>query len=207
MIQIECYTLGPLATNAYLLTRADTNKAVIIDPGMNPAPLIEAIQHLDVEAIILTHAHFDHIAGVDEIRKLKQCPVYLHQLEADWLASPVKNGSTRWPEVTPPISTEPAEFELSEGEALHVLGVTFQVFHTPGHSPGSVSLLYDKHLFSGDVLFNLSVGRTDLDEGSSQDLYHSIHQKLFVLHDDVIVYPGHGPETSIGFEKEHNPYV
>lgn len=207
MIQIECFTLGPLATNAYLLTRVNTNKAVIIDPGMNPASLIEAIEHLDIEAIILTHAHFDHIGGVDEIRKLKQCPVYLHRLEADWLASPLKNGSTRWPEVTPPIATDPAEFELVEGKALDILGETFQVFHTPGHSPGSVSLLYNNHLFSGDVLFNLSVGRTDLDEGSSQDLYNSIHQKLFVLDDDVIVYPGHGPETSIGFEKEHNPYV
>lgn len=207
MIEITCFTLGPLATNAYLLTRPDSDKAVIIDPGMNPAPLINAIQHLDVEAIVLTHAHFDHIGGVEEIRSLKQCPVYLHRFESDWLTSPEKNGSMRWPEVTPPITASPAEFELSEGQSLTLLGETFTVFHTPGHSPGSVSLLYDKHLFSGDVLFNMSVGRTDLDEGSSQQLYHSIHQKLFVLDDDVAVYPGHGPETSIGFEREHNPYV
>lgn len=204
-LSIACYTLGPLATNCYLIKR--DNQAIVIDPGMNPQSLLKAIEPLDIEAIVLTHAHFDHIASVDQVRTLKQCPVYLHELEADWLTTPHKNGSTRWPDVTPPISTTPAEFTLAEGQDLTLLDVTFKVFHTPGHSPGSVSLLYENHLFSGDVLFNLSVGRTDLPEGSTQQLYDSIHTKLFTLPDEVNVYPGHGPGTTIGFEKQHNPYV
>lgn len=207
MLTIKSFTLGPLATNAYLLTDPNTNKAIIIDPGMNPKSLIRAITDLEIEAIVLTHAHFDHIGGVDEIRKLKDCPVYLHDIEADWLTHPKKNGSTMWPEIGSPISTDAAEFALDEGQQLMLLGEEFKISHTPGHSPGSVSILYANHLFSGDVLFNLSVGRTDLPGGSTNDLYDSIHQKLFILPDETKVYPGHGPQTSIGFEKEHNPYV
>lgn len=207
MLTIKSFTLGPLATNAYLLTDPGTNKAIIIDPGMNPKSLIRAITDLEIEAIVLTHAHFDHIGGVDEIRKLKDCPVYLHDKEADWLTHPQKNGSTMWPEIGSPISTDAAEFALDEGQQLMLLGEEFKISHTPGHSPGSVSILYANHLFSGDVLFNLSVGRTDLPGGSTNDLYDSIHQKLFILPDETKVYPGHGPQTSIGFEKEHNPYV
>lgn len=207
MIRIESFTLGPLATNAYVLIKETTNEAIVIDPGMNPEPLLQAIEHLDVQAVVLTHAHFDHIGGVDRVRKLKSCPVYVHELEADWLTTPEKNGSLRWPEVTPPIATTAPEYTISHEEDLEWLGVTFKVMHTPGHSPGSISLLYEDHLISGDVLFNLSVGRTDLPEGSSQQLYDSIHQKLFVLDHHTVVHPGHGPETTIGFEKEHNPYV
>lgn len=207
MLTIKSFTLGPLATNAYLLTDPDAKKAIIIDPGMNPKSLIRAITDLEIEAIVLTHAHFDHIGGVDEIRKLKGCPVYLHDIEADWLTNPKRNGSTMWPEIGSPISTDAAEYALDEGQQLKLLGEEFKISHTPGHSPGSVSILYGNHLFSGDVLFNLSVGRTDLPGGSSNDLYDSIHQKLFVLPDETKVYPGHGPQTTIGFEKEHNPYV
>ncbi|MBD0383702.1 MBL fold metallo-hydrolase [Paenibacillus sedimenti] len=207
MIKIDSFPLGPLSTNAYLLSDPDTKKGIIIDPGMNPQPLIKKIADLHIEAILLTHAHFDHIGGVDQIRKLKGCPVYIHDLEADWLTNPKKNGSARWPELGAAIETEPAEYALDEGQALEFLGIRLQVFHTPGHSPGSVSFLYDNHLFSGDVLFKLSVGRTDLPGGDSNALLDSIQEKLFVLDDDVIVYPGHGAKTTIGFERDNNPYV
>ncbi|MGQ3480047.1 MBL fold metallo-hydrolase [Paenibacillus sp. TY11] len=206
-LSIRSFNLGPLQTNAYLLQGDDPQRAVIIDPGMNPGPLLRAIEPLTIEAILLTHAHFDHIGGVEEIRNAKGCPVYLHALEQDWLTSPKLNGSLMWPEAGPPISTEPAEYDLAEGQQLNLIGHTFKVFHTPGHSPGSVSFLCGKDLFSGDVLFRQGVGRTDLTGGRERDLYDSIQNKLFPLGDDVIVYCGHGPKTSIGYEKANNPYI
>jgi hydroxyacylglutathione hydrolase len=207
MLAIDTIPLGPLGTNCYLLTNTETKRAVVIDPGMNPQPLIRRVQDLEVEAILLTHAHFDHIGGVDELRKLKKCPVYLHDLEADWLSTPKKNGSLMWPEVGPPVSTDPAEYALDEGQVLQLLGESIKVFHTPGHSPGSVSFLLGDTLFSGDVLFKLSVGRTDLTGGNHNDLMDSITGKLFKMDDRIQVYPGHGPRTSIGFEKANNPYI
>ncbi|MCF2720581.1 MBL fold metallo-hydrolase [Paenibacillus sp. UKAQ_18] len=207
VLSIRSFNLGPLQTNAYLLQGDDPQRAIIIDPGMNPGPLLRAIESLTIEAILLTHAHFDHIGGVEEIRNAKGCPVYLHALEQDWLTSPKLNGSLMWPEVSPPISTGPAEYDLAEGQQLNLIGHTFKVFHTPGHSPGSVSFLCGKDLFSGDVLFRQGVGRTDLTGGRERDLYDSIQNKLFPLGDDVTVYSGHGPKTSIGYEKANNPYI
>lgn len=207
MLNIRTFTLGPLQTNAYLLQGEDPGKAVIVDPGMNPAPLLKAIQDLEIEAILLTHAHFDHIGGVEEIRKLKGCPVYLHDLESGWLTTAKLNGSLNWPQVTPPITANPAEFALDEGQKLQLIGHTFQVYHTPGHSPGSVSLLCENDLFAGDVLFRMGVGRTDLTGGRERDLVDSIQNKLYRFPDEVKVYPGHGPKTTIGYEKQNNPYV
>jgi len=207
MLKIESFQLGPLETNCYLVINAENNKAFVIDPGMNPGPLLRRIQDMEIEAIVLTHAHFDHMGGVDEVRKLKKCPVYIHDLEADWLTDPKLNGSLRWSQVTEPLSTDPAEYALADRQSLELIGHTFQVMHTPGHSPGSVSLLHENDLFAGDVLFRMSVGRTDLPGGRQNDLLDSIHQKLFKLDDAVKVYPGHGPRTTIGFERANNPYV
>lgn len=129
-LHIETFQLGPLQTNAYLLTGHAEGKAVIIDPGMNPGPLLKRIADLEIEAILLTHAHFDHMGGVEEIRKQKGCPVYLHSLESEWLTNPKLNGSLRWPHVTAPLSTEPAEYDLADGLELKLIGHAFKVFHT-----------------------------------------------------------------------------
>ncbi len=207
MFSIETYPLGPLATNAYLLFDGERGRGVVIDPGMQPQKLIERITDLDIEAIVLTHAHFDHIGGVDEIRRWKNCPVYSHEAEAEWLVNPQLNGSLLWPDIGPAISTELPDVYFREEGELKFLGETFRLFHTPGHSPGSISLLHGSDLFGGDVLFRQGVGRTDLPGGSTKELYRSIYDKLFTLPDDVTVYPGHGPQTTIGYEKQHNPYV
>lgn len=206
---VKSFSLGPLQTNCYLLTVSGEagEKGIIIDPGMNPKRLLEAISEINIEAIILTHAHFDHMAGVDEVRKATGAPVYIHDLEADWLTDAKKNGSLRWPDVTEPVTTAEAEYALAEGQVLKLIDHEFKVLHTPGHSPGSISLLCSNQLFSGDVLFNRSIGRTDLPGGKEADLIYSIQQKLYKLADDTVVYCGHGPKTTIGIEKQQNPYV
>lgn len=209
MFKIESFSLGSLQTNAYLLVAEDSKRAVVIDPGMNPGSLIRRIEtlELEIEAILLTHAHFDHMGGVQELRQHVDCPVYLHDLEAEWMTNAKLNGSANWPQVTPPIIAEPAEHALDEGQKLELIGHTFTVYHTPGHSPGSVSFLCEQHLFSGDVLFRMGVGRTDLTGGSERQLVDSIRTKLYRFADDTIVYPGHGGRTTIGAEKASNPYV
>ncbi|AJY75685.1 MBL fold metallo-hydrolase [Paenibacillus beijingensis] len=207
MINIEKFVLGPLQTNAYLLTDEAGERGVVIDPGIGPKKLLERIKGLKIEAILLTHAHLDHMGGVDEVRKAAGCPVYIHDLEADWLTDPAKNGSLRWSDLTPPLVTDPAEYALDEGQKLELIGHVFTVMHTPGHSPGSVSFLLGNDLFSGDVLFRASIGRTDLPGGRERDLYDSITGKLFKLPRETVVYSGHGPKTTIGFEMDNNPYV
>ncbi|WP_172257342.1 MBL fold metallo-hydrolase [Saccharibacillus deserti] len=207
MLRVETFNLGPLQTNAYLLRGEDDLKAVVIDPGMNPAALMRRVESLHVEAILLTHAHFDHIGGVEELRKAKGCPVYLHDLEAGWLTDPKHNGSAMWSDLGGPIRTDPADFSLAAGQTLNLIGNEFKVLHTPGHSPGSVSFLCGKDLFAGDVLFREGVGRTDLYGGRQGDLVDSIRLKLYKLPDDTVVYPGHGPRTKIGYEKANNPFV
>jgi hydroxyacylglutathione hydrolase len=207
MLTFQRYTLGPLQTNCYVVVNSERTHAVVIDPGTADGALQRKLDGLKVAAILLTHAHFDHIGGVDALRKRYNCPVYIHSLEKEWLTDATKNGSTRWSDVTPPIATSPPEFVLTDGQALTLIGETFLVKHTPGHSPGSVSFLCGDLLFAGDALFRRSIGRTDLPGGNQDQLYKSIREKLYTLPESVLVLPGHGPETTIGEEKSDNPFV
>jgi len=205
-LKLNVLSLGPLGTNCYIIEKENT--ALIIDPGGDYDHLKAHIEksELDVEAILLTHAHFDHIGAVEPVRKDYNVELYMHELEKDWLTDPQLNGSGRY--MMDPVSTLiPPDHLLNEGQ--HTVGsVQFKVLHTPGHSPGSISFYFEDSgiLIAGDTLFHRSIGRTDLPFGNHESLIKSIQEKIFTLPEDTIVFPGHGPETTVKEEKELNPF-
>lgn len=207
-VRIESYALGPVMANCYLLYDETSRHGVVIDPGAEPNRVLSRIEELglQVEAILLTHAHFDHIGAVEPVREKTGAPLYIHRVEGDWLIDPQKNGSGLWPGMEP-IRCREADHYLEGGESLTFFGQTFRVLHTPGHSPGSVTYALDGLVVSGDVLFAGSIGRTDLPGGDFDTLMRSIHDQLMVLSEDTRVLPGHGPETTIGREQETNPFL
>ncbi|GIN38497.1 MULTISPECIES: MBL fold metallo-hydrolase [Heyndrickxia] len=201
--------LGALETNCYLFV-GDQQECIIIDPGDEGAKLHSIInkQKLKPIAILLTHAHFDHIGAVDQMRDVFHIPVYIHKKEADWLNNPHLNGSQMFM-MGNAVQQKPADYIIHQEDTLTIGEFTIELFETPGHSPGSLSY-YIKELstvFAGDTLFLGSIGRTDLPGGNHQQLLTSIKQKLLVLPDDTMVLPGHGPETTIGKEKRTNPFL
>ncbi|MBS2969679.1 MBL fold metallo-hydrolase [Metabacillus sp. KIGAM252] len=204
----ERIPLGPLQTNCYVLSNKD-KECIIFDPGSEGNKLNQLLQARGLKplAILLTHAHFDHIGAVDEVRGRWNVPVYVHKKEKDWLPSPELNGSHFFQ--AGPIHARPADEFVLPGEPLTFKDFTFQVLYTPGHSPGSVSYYHEetKAVFSGDVLFKEGVGRTDLPGGDHQLLIKSIHDQLMNLPEDTFVLSGHGPETTIQDEMDRNPFL
>lgn len=198
--------LGPLGTNCYIVSLG--KEALVFDPGGNADELISYLKEndLNVRAILLTHAHFDHIGAVEELRTNSNADVYIHDLEAEWLEDPNLNRSVNF--TGEGIVVRPAEHMLTPGE-MKLGSFSFEVIHTPGHSPGSVSFLFQEHQFviSGDVLFNQGIGRTDLPGGDFVQLEASIRNHLYQLDDEFTVYPGHGPKTTILNEKKNNPFI
>mgnify|MGYP001210803123 CR=1 FL=1 len=204
----EQLPLGPIQTNCYLLWNSEKD-CIIFDPGGESEKLMAFIDDKGLHplAVLLTHAHFDHIGALDAVRDVYQIPAYVHENEADWLPDPGMNGSHlfRMGEVT----ARSAEKLLTGEGDLKIGPFRFRVLETPGHSPGSVS--YRLHgtnaLFSGDALFAGSIGRTDLPGGNHAQLIESIRTKLLVLDTDTTVLPGHGPATTIGEEAALNPFL
>ncbi|MEO1129666.1 MAG: MBL fold metallo-hydrolase [Planctomycetota bacterium] len=206
---VEGFALGPYATNCYIVRLPGASECWIIDAGFTPAPLVEAVQAhgLTPTRIILTHAHVDHIAGLSEVRAtFPGVPVAIHAQEQEWLNDPVRNLSAAFGQ---PITSAPAEELLEGGETLDLNGVPFHVLHTPGHSPGGITLHQPDAAIAivGDTLFAESVGRTDFPTSDPQQLVTSIRKSLYTLPDDTAVLPGHGPATTIGHEKRCNPFV
>lgn len=201
--------LGGLQTNCYVLYRED-RKCLIFDPGEEANKLINILSEkkLVPVAMLLTHAHFDHIGAVDPIRDRYQIPVYLHEREAKWLGDPALNGSALFP-VGPPIKVRNADHLIKGEGKMEIGGFVFDVYETPGHSPGSISFYFSEKglVVSGDALFMGSVGRTDLPGGNEKELMKSIHSKLLAMPEETIVLPGHGPVTTIVDEMDTNPFL
>lgn len=204
LLKVNNMQLGPLGTNCYLVH--NNKSALVIDPGGEANKIITFLQQnqLTAEAILLTHAHFDHIGAVEALRTNLGLDVYLHQAEVDWLGNPHLNRSASYPGEA--IITNQAEHMLIPGK-LTVGPFTFEVIHTPGHSPGSVSFVFEEgFVISGDVLFQQGIGRTDLPGGNMDQLELSIINDLYQLNESFVVYPGHGPSTTIKEEKKSNPF-
>lgn len=206
-MKIEKFVTGIISTNCYLAVNEETKQAVVIDPAACPSYLMEHIktEGWNVEAILLTHGHFDHTMGIDGFLKEFKVPVYVHEAEEETMNSPQLNLSRTY---TSGYTYSGADY-IKDGQVLNLAGYSFRVLHTPGHTPGGVCYYVEseKVLFSGDTLFQTSVGRTDFPNSSMSDLVRGIKEKLLVLPEDVTVYPGHMGETTIGHEKKYNPFV
>ena len=207
---LETFPVGPLHCNCTILGDETTREALVVDPGDNIPEILSRLQKhgLTLRQIVVTHAHIDHVGGAAQLRKLTGAPVIMNQqdlgllgmmeMQAGWLGVPT-------PEVAPPDAS--AEDGLTVGLAT----LPAQVLHTPGHTPGSICLLFhfnDQHLLlAGDTLFAGSIGRTDLPGGDGKQILRSLRERLLVLPDMTRVVPGHGPETTIGEERQSNPFL
>ena len=195
MINIQVIPLGSYQTNCYLVWGENCDSCVVIDPGFEPETVLLKAQQLGkkIEAILLTHGHFDHVGGVKEIAQATGCRVYIcpeeQAMPQQWTAGELYYTHT-----------------YCEGDIVELAGVSFRVLHTPGHTPGSVCLMAEDRIFSGDTLFQSSCGRTDLPGGSWSEITKSL-KRLAALEADYTVYPGHGPATTLADEKKYNPYM
>ena len=199
--------VGPLACNCYVVGDAATKQAIVIDPGGDAQALLDAITEKDltVTAIVATHAHFDHVLAADALRAATGAPFHMHDADKpllEWIGPSMEMFLGVPGQEAPDVDNA-----APEGDRLKAGAVEFEILHTPGHSPGSISLVTTEALFAGDTLFAGSVGRTDLPGGDTRQLVEAVRTKLFVFGDEMPVYPGHGPPTTIAREKATNPFV
>ena len=207
-MKVEVFVIGIISTNCYLVINEETKEAVLIDPAGMTKKMISYIEEegITLTAMLLTHAHFDHIMGIDKtIEEFGDMPVYVEETDIPLLTDVKLNESIHY--------TNGYTYEggtaIHDGDIIREAGIEFKVIHTPGHTAGGVSYYVEAEhvLFSGDTLFRASVGRVDFETSSKDALISSIKDKLFLLPDDTRVLPGHSHPTTIAFEKEHNPFV
>lgn len=201
----------PFAENTFIVFRPDNPRCVLVDPGLEPEKYCRKIRELELqpEAVLITHGHSDHIAGIEPtLQQWPGIPVIVGRGDADKLTDPNKNLSAAF---GLPLVCPAADRTVSDGDELTVADIPWRVYETPGHSIGHVVFVTGAGdatlVLGGDVLFQGGIGRTDFPDGSFEQLRDSIHGKLFCLPDETIVYPGHGPPTTIGHEKRTNPFV
>ncbi len=199
---LKRFIVGPLAVNAYLLADPDTKDTCLIDPGADGKKIKDFMNKngFNLKFIINTHGHGDHIGANSSFG----VPIYIHRLDKDFLTDTGKNMSAAFMfSVTSPEASR----LLEDGDTVELGELKLKVLHTPGHTPGSISLVLDGIAFTGDTLFNNGIGRTDFDYGDGRVLLNSIQKKLFSLADQTIIYPGHGEPSTIGDEKKNNQFL
>jgi glyoxylase-like metal-dependent hydrolase (beta-lactamase superfamily II) len=206
-VRIDHRTVGAFEENCYLLADDQSGRAVLIDPGDEAERILDmvAAAHVTLDAIWLTHAHVDHIGAVAAVKRRFDVPVYLHPLDLPYYT----RLSARAAEMYGIDFEQPdaPDAELADGQELACGGLRFQVMHVPGHAPGLVAFTGHGISFGGDLLFAGSIGRTDLPLGNPADMTASLGRYSAALEDEVVVYPGHGPATTIGHEKRTNPFL
>lgn len=203
---IKQFVLGPIEDNNYLLVDEKSKEAVLIDCTEPSSEIDNTLAQLgaNLKYILLTHAHFDHVLGVNHFKEKYNCEVLLHKDDKDLMDS-IKEFAKNFN--LGDVEVQTIDKYLVEGDCVKFGSQEIKVLHTPGHTQGGACYLIDDKIFTGDTLFYNSVGRTDLPGGNFNQLKSSIINKLFTLEKEITVYPGHGPKTTIGFEKEHNQFL
>jgi len=207
-MELKTVVVGPFEVNCYLYWDGASKDAVILDPGGDEDLIFEALDRVGVtpQAILLTHGHIDHIAAVGAVKEKLQIPLYIGQADQNLLVNPSDFVSTFY---SKPVHSPPADFLVTDEQLLTFGTIALRVLATPGHTLGGVCYLDERQgaLFCGDTLFYGSVGRTDLPGGSYEQLLESIRTKILTLPDEIVCLPGHGPETTVGAERNNNPFL
>ena len=204
---IEKCAVGGIATNCYIAADEASHEGVVIDPGAEPERILALIKErgIRVAALLFTHGHFDHVGAAADLHEALGAPIWCHRDDAGIALDAVAQAADFGARISR--APEKIDFYLEDGVPVKLGPLTFQVMHTPGHTPGGVTLILDKYAFTGDSLFRGGIGRSDFDGGDHASLLKSIKQKIYTLPDDTVVHPGHGPSSTIGYEKRNNPFV